>query len=398
MARLILDQVLNFNKKRPTWSETTVRHCVILRNLSTKTYEYIRQEELLKLPCRNTLQKYVGNPAGEVGFSSLVCSRLRTEVESLKTPQSRVCSLVVDEMHIRQRLDYNKQQDAFIGDVNLSVELGHLVPSYENSLANALLCFLLCGLSVGFKIPIGYFFTKGCTGDQLAAVILHIIQKVEGLGLEVVRLVSDNHKSNVASSSSYRTGTLISVDHNAAKATSSFPVAAEERLRELCISPRPQQPGPGAASIAMCDRQTQEIAMALVRGAAKPAKPIHYEEAGCTSPPRARNAERENKWKGVTSMGDARASGKVLSLAPSVSGKNQLKTLMRQLVLKRAWDLQLAVFPGPNPTTALYVPQDAKVPGPASALLNLIGHVFGMCNGHDHLVAGPAKPAQDIPE
>lgn len=78
--------------------------------------------------------------------------------------------------------------------------------------------------------------------------------------------------------------------------------------------------------------------------------------------------------------------------------EDQLKTLMRQLVLKRAWDLQLAVFPGPNPTTALYVPQDAKVPGPASALLNLIGHVFGMCNGHDHLVAGPAKPAQDIPE
>lgn len=198
MARMILDQVLNFKKKRPTWSETTVRQCIILRNLSTKSYEYIRQEQLLKLPCRNTLQNYVGNPAGEVGFSSLVYSRLRTEVENLKTTQSRVCSLVVDEMHIRQRLEYHKQRDAFVGDVDMSAELGHLVSNYDNSLANALLCFLLCGLSVGFKIPVGDFFTKGCSGDQLATVILHIIRKVEELGLQVVRLVSDNHKVNVS--------------------------------------------------------------------------------------------------------------------------------------------------------------------------------------------------------
>lgn len=78
--------------------------------------------------------------------------------------------------------------------------------------------------------------------------------------------------------------------------------------------------------------------------------------------------------------------------------KDQLTMLMRHLALKRAWDLQLAVFPGPNPTTALYVPQDVKVPGPVSALLNSIGHVFGTRDGFVHLVAGPAKPAQDIPK
>lgn len=55
-AVLLLDQVKNYKRKKPQWSETTVRHCIILRNLSAKAYEYMRLEELLGLPCRNTLQ------------------------------------------------------------------------------------------------------------------------------------------------------------------------------------------------------------------------------------------------------------------------------------------------------------------------------------------------------
>ncbi|EEC00231.1 hypothetical protein IscW_ISCW001777 [Ixodes scapularis] len=78
--------------------------------------------------------------------------------------------------------------------------------------------------------------------------------------------------------------------------------------------------------------------------------------------------------------------------------EEQLQTLTHQLVLKRAWDLQLAAFPGTNPTKALYVPQDAKIPRPVAALLNFFGHVFNTCDGFDHLVAGPLRPVQQIPE
>lgn len=127
-AVFIVDQVTNYGKKRPTWSETTVRYCVILRNLSTKAYEYVRSEHL-RLPCRNTLQKYIGSVTGEIGFSPLVHYRLKIELQGLPTSQSKVCSLVVDEMHIKQKLEYNKQRDAFIADVSMSVYLKHLIPS-----------------------------------------------------------------------------------------------------------------------------------------------------------------------------------------------------------------------------------------------------------------------------
>ncbi|KAL1439171.1 hypothetical protein MTO96_047387 [Rhipicephalus appendiculatus] len=139
-AVLLLDQVKNYKRKKPRWSELTIRHGIVMRHLSTKAYEYLRSEELLKLPCRTTLQKYFGSTSGEVGFSQLVRSRLEAELETLDTPQSKVCSLVVDEMRIKQKLIYNKQRDAFVGDVDLGPELEHLAPASDGeNLANSLL-------------------------------------------------------------------------------------------------------------------------------------------------------------------------------------------------------------------------------------------------------------------
>lgn len=92
-ASILLDQVKNFSAARPTWSEVTVRHCIILRNLSTRAYEHIRNEGILRLPSRATLQRYLGVNTGEVGFTSLVQQRLQVEVMSLKAEQAKVCSL-----------------------------------------------------------------------------------------------------------------------------------------------------------------------------------------------------------------------------------------------------------------------------------------------------------------
>lgn len=197
-ALLLLDQVKNYKKKKPQWSETTIRHCIVIRNLSAKAYEYLRTENLLRLPCNKTLQKYIGTVSGEVGFSPLVRCRLEAELQGLDTAQSKVCSLIVDEMRIRQKLQYSKQRDAFIGDVDMGPELQHLVPeSDEETLANSVLCFLLCGLHARYKIPVGYFFTKGCTGEQLAEMTRHVIQKTSHVGFDVIRVVTDNHRINV---------------------------------------------------------------------------------------------------------------------------------------------------------------------------------------------------------
>ncbi|KAH8040854.1 hypothetical protein HPB51_013024 [Rhipicephalus microplus] len=198
-AKIILDQVINYKAKKPIWSETTIRQCTILHHLSAKSYEHMRTENLLSFPCRNTLRKYLGSSSGEVRFSELIKRRLSAELECLTTPQSKLCSLVVDEMRIRQKLEYHKQRDAFLGDIDLSADLNHLLlASDKGQLANSLLCFLLCALHASFKIPVEYFFTKGCSGELLAKTVQHVIRKTEEVGFRIVRLVTDNHKVNIA--------------------------------------------------------------------------------------------------------------------------------------------------------------------------------------------------------
>lgn len=46
-GNIILNQVMKYRKKRPAWSQLMVRYYIILRNLSTKAYEYLQYEQFL---------------------------------------------------------------------------------------------------------------------------------------------------------------------------------------------------------------------------------------------------------------------------------------------------------------------------------------------------------------
>lgn len=65
-------------------------------------YEHVRTRNLFKLPCRATLQNYVGQSMGEIGVTALIKERLRVEYEALSTQQEAFCSLMIDEMAIDQ--------------------------------------------------------------------------------------------------------------------------------------------------------------------------------------------------------------------------------------------------------------------------------------------------------
>lgn len=91
-ALFLMDQIANFKKKRPTWSEETTRRCVVLRHLSTKAYEHMRGV-ILKLPSRKMLTNYIGTTSGETGFSKLVETRLLAEAKNLENLNKRYAHL-----------------------------------------------------------------------------------------------------------------------------------------------------------------------------------------------------------------------------------------------------------------------------------------------------------------
>ncbi|KAH7963757.1 hypothetical protein HPB52_022721 [Rhipicephalus sanguineus] len=105
---------------------------------------------ILRLPCRSTLQKFVGSSSGETGVTSLIRERLEVERRSLLSEKEPYCSLIVDEMTIQQKVIYDRQVDKIFGlvDVHHQVE--------------------------------------------------ELMKAVEEIGFRIVRIVTDNHQTNAA--------------------------------------------------------------------------------------------------------------------------------------------------------------------------------------------------------
>jgi hypothetical protein len=83
-AILILDQIKNYNKKNPRWSEMTIHQCIAWWFCSPKGYEFPRNS-LFKLSCKTTLKKYFG-----IGNEDLIQNRLVWELKNLNAME-KVC-------------------------------------------------------------------------------------------------------------------------------------------------------------------------------------------------------------------------------------------------------------------------------------------------------------------
>jgi hypothetical protein len=75
-------------------------------------------------------------------------------------------------------------------------------------LTNKLLCFVIHSLSTKYTIPVGCFFHKTLSSERFHQITLNILKLAHRLGFRVLRLVSENHKSNVTLFNSLGSGEL----------------------------------------------------------------------------------------------------------------------------------------------------------------------------------------------
>jgi hypothetical protein len=187
-ATFLLDQILNYGKAKLRFSEITIRNCIVWRISSPKGYEFCRAH-LLKLPSRLTLHRY-----SRIGknVTSLIKCRLEAEAKSLQ-PIERVCSLVIDDMAIKEKLQYNRAQDRLHGlETTTKKTIGR-----RPVLANQTLCYVIHGLSTKFTIPAAYFFHRTLKTPDFYQLTLDVLKPLHDCGFLVIRIVTDNHEANV---------------------------------------------------------------------------------------------------------------------------------------------------------------------------------------------------------
>lgn len=77
-ATFMKHQVMSFGKTTPCYEEEILSELVHWKACASKAHKHVKGQKRLKLPCRSTLQKYVGFSAGEVGVICLIKDRQRS--------------------------------------------------------------------------------------------------------------------------------------------------------------------------------------------------------------------------------------------------------------------------------------------------------------------------------
>ena len=100
------------------WHPLFIKWCLYLRHLSGKSYEQLRQSGCIKLPSQATLRDYTHYIPAQTGYSTEVDQNL-LDVAFLSNELNRYVMLIMDEVHIKNDLVYDKHQGCLIGFIDL---------------------------------------------------------------------------------------------------------------------------------------------------------------------------------------------------------------------------------------------------------------------------------------
>ena len=171
-----------------------IRWCLSLCHQSQKAYENAR--EILELPSQRTLRDYTHYCKASPGFSAEVDEQLcrAAVIHTLKDYQTCVL-LLIDEMHIKENLVYEKHTGSLIGFANLGEMNNHLIDferqlehkSLENApLAKTMMTFMVRGLFTGLQFPYAQFPCVNVSGDLLFDPFWEAIYRLERCGFKVI--------------------------------------------------------------------------------------------------------------------------------------------------------------------------------------------------------------------
>ena len=101
------------------------------------------------------------------------------------------CAVTFDEISLMFALAYNSQRDVIEGFENFG-DLGQ-----SKYMATHALVFMVRGLSLKWKQPVGYFLSSGpITGKMLQSLTRSCIDKLTKIGLSVKVLIYDQGSNN----------------------------------------------------------------------------------------------------------------------------------------------------------------------------------------------------------
>ena len=145
------------------WHPLMIKWCIYLRHQSQVTYETLRQSKCVSLPSQCTLCDYTHHVKATNGFSAEVDMQL-CQAANLKSSKAidQYVILLLDEMHIKESLVYDKHTGDLIGFADLGDINSHLLALQQSltdskshpSLASTVMTFMVRQSFFSFKVSL----------------------------------------------------------------------------------------------------------------------------------------------------------------------------------------------------------------------------------------------------
>lgn len=154
------------NNKSDQCSGELWKFALSLHFYSPKAYAFVWKSLCNVLPSPSTIRQWCCVSNFEPGFSKNV-------LESLERREKPViCSLVVDEMSIREQLELKHDKWYGYVDTNSDVNSQHQVDHTNTAYAKSAVVFQLVALNDNFKVPMGYFLIDSLSVPTLLGQVL----------------------------------------------------------------------------------------------------------------------------------------------------------------------------------------------------------------------------------
>lgn len=208
--RIFWQQQMDAVKTAPRgrrWHPAFIKWCLYLRHKSAGAYELLRTTGCLQLPSQRTLRDYTHYVKSTTGFSTDVDLQLIKSAGNLKEHEKYV-TLILDEMHIKEDLVYDRWTGELIGFTNLDDITSHLekleaevsetADEEEGTaiLANSVLTFMVRGLFIPLQFPYATFPCNATSAEQLIVLFMQAVFRVERCGLKVSVVTCDGLSAN----------------------------------------------------------------------------------------------------------------------------------------------------------------------------------------------------------
>ena len=193
------------DSRQVRWHPLIIRWCINLKLMSSSAYHAMRSTGFLKLPSERTLRDYTNYFKHQTGYQPEVIRELQQEAKLESLPENRkFCSIVVDEMRVREGLVFDKNSGDIVGfsaSGSINDELERIEREIDGihdkpAVAKHMLVIMVRGLLFKLNFPLAHFATVDLTGEQLFPIVWEGVQTVESIGLKVLCIVADGASPN----------------------------------------------------------------------------------------------------------------------------------------------------------------------------------------------------------